>query len=368
MNYLRPTLLVVGLLILVVYFLGKLPAAPLVYSASGVASSTVESVIAIVPPPALDRRAYNEKMVKIANYGRLASTTGISATSTAWDAPGFSISSPKNPWPVKTAYPNAGALLPFNRVVAYYGNFYSTRMGILGEYPEAVVIQKLKTVVSEWEAADPETPVIPAVAYIAVTAQESAGADGKYRLRMPDDQIQQAIALADKIHGIVFLDVQPGLSTLQAEVPLLEKYLKMPQVHLALDPEFSMKTGARPGTVIGTMDATDVNYAANYLAGVVKANNIPPKMLLVHRFTQNMLTNYKKIKPLPEVQVVINMDGWGAGPNKTSIYGAYVQDEPVQFGGIKLFYKNDLKKPSTGLLTLKQLLKLKPQPIFVEYQ
>ena len=30
-------------------------------------------------------------------------------------------------------YPNPGALLPFHRIVAYYGNFYSTHMGVLGE-------------------------------------------------------------------------------------------------------------------------------------------------------------------------------------------------------------------------------------------
>ncbi len=99
---------------------------------------------------------------------------------------------------------------------------------------------------------------------------------------------------------MVFLDVQVGLSNLQTEIPLLEQYLKLPEVELAIDPEFSMKTGARPGTVIGTMDATDVNYAADYLAKIVKENAIPPKILLVHRFTEEMVTNYKNIRPSPK--------------------------------------------------------------------
>ena len=59
---------------------------------------------------------------------------------------------------------------------------------------------------------------------------------------------------------------------------------------IALDPEFYMKTGARPGTVVGTMDAVEINYAANYLADLVRENNLPPKILIVHRYTYKMLT------------------------------------------------------------------------------
>ncbi len=320
------------------------------------------------PVPVLDFFAYNQKMVELANYGTTTFDTGILATSSAWTATTSSISSPKNPWPVKTVYPSAGAILPFGRIVAYYGNFDSTAMGILGQYPPQEMIQKLEGVVATWQAADPTTPVIPALDYIAVTAQGIPGPDGKYRLRMPDDQIKEAISLADQMHGIVFLDIQVGLSNLQTEIPLLEAYLKMPEVELAIDPEFSMKTGARPGTVIGTFDAADINYAADYLSKIVKENNLPPKILLVHRFTEDMVTNYKKITPLPEVQIVMNMDGWSSPDKKIKVYNLVVTNEPVQFGGIKLFYKNDALPPSIGLLTPKETLSLKPAPIFVEYQ
>src|SRR5882757_2821565 len=120
---------------------------------------------------------------------------------------------------------------------------------------------------------------------------------------MPSKQIDSVITLAARIHALVFLDVQVGLSNVQAEIPVLEKYLKMPQVHLGIDPEFSMKTGKKPGTVIGTMDASDVNFVSNYLAGLAKANNLPPKILVVHRFTRPMITNYKNIKIHPDVQI-----------------------------------------------------------------
>jgi len=157
---------------------------------------------------------------------------------------------------------------------------------------------------------------VPAIHYIVAVAQAAAGKEGKYILRMPDDQIEHALDLASRIHGIVFLDVQVAQSTLQHELPQLEKYLKMPQVHLAIDPEFSMKHNERPGTVIGTFDAADINYAARYLADIVQTNHLPPKVLIVHRFTYDMVTNYKNIKPLPEVQIVMDMDGFGSKAKK----------------------------------------------------
>ncbi|MFA6297364.1 MAG: hypothetical protein WC629_02265 [Candidatus Paceibacterota bacterium] len=313
----------------------------------------ISDLLKDVPRPMLDKNLYDQKMLMLANNP----PTGTSSTSTI-----------KTKWPVKAVYPNGGALLPFNRIVAYYGNFYSTKMGALGEYPPEEMKKRLLVEVAKWKEADPKTLVIPAIHYIVSTAQGYAGDDGKYRLRMPDDQIQKAISLANDIHGVVFLDVQVGLSNVQTEVPILEKYLKLPNVHLALDPEFSMKTGAKPGTVIGTMDAKDINYATNFLADVVKKNNLDPKILIIHRFTQNMVTNYKEIKPLPEVQIVMDMDGWGPPPNKITTYKSFIQNEPVQFTGFKIFYKNDLKIKGSRMLTPKELMDLRPRPIYIQYQ
>jgi hypothetical protein len=241
-------------------------------------------------------------------------------------------------------------------------------MGVLGEYDEDVMLEKLKGEVDKWQIADPSTPVVPAIHYIAVTAQEGKGEDGKYRARMPYDQIDYAIELAKKVDGIVFIDLQVGQSTIEEELPIFEKYLKMPQVHLAIDPEFYMRGGARPGKYIGNMDAKEINYASDYLANLVKENDLPPKILVIHRFTVPMVTNYKDIKALPEVQVVMDMDGWGSPERKKNTYQRVIFGEPVQFAGFKLFYKNDLRAPSSGLMTPEQVLKLRPKPIYIQYQ
>ena len=234
-----------------------------------------------------------------------------------------------------------------------------------GELPKHQMLAKLKGEVANWQKADTSIPVMPALHYVAVTAQSNGG---KQRMRMPSKQIDTIISWAKEINALVFLDVQVGWSTLQEEIPELEKYLKIPNVHLGIDPEFSMKFGDIPGKRIGTFNSDDVNYTINYLAEIVKKNNLPPKILVVHRFTQGMVTNAMNINPTPEVQVLMDMDGWGDKILKKSTWLRYIKKEPVQFAGFKLFYKNDTKKNKNGLYTPQELLQFTPKPIYIQYQ
>lgn len=139
-----------------------------------------------------------------------------------------------------------------------------------------------------WQQDDTLTPVQPALHHIAVTAQRSPGASHKYRLRMPFHQIDRALEIAKKIEALVFLDIQVGHSTLKEEISALKKYLLTPPVHLGIDPEYSMKGGEVPCSIVGTFDASDINYSSEYLSRLVREHNLPPKILVVHRFTQNM--------------------------------------------------------------------------------
>mgnify|MGYP001574181376 CR=1 FL=1 len=330
-----------------------------------------QNIIVLSSIPSLDTVAYDKKLNELANNPPPPKpATKIVKDPKTGEKTIITIK-PKtviNLWPVKTVYPNTGAILPFSRIVAYYGNLYSKKMGVLGEYEEDEMLQRLDVEVKKWEEADPYIPVVPALHYIAVVAQNSPGADGKYRFRMPDKEIDKVLAVAEKVNAIVFLDFQVGFSTIQIELPLFEKYFKLSNVHLGMDPEFSMKSGIRPGKVVGTYDATDVNFAANYLAKIVKENNLPPKVLVVHRYTQKMLTNYQDIKPLPEVQIVMHMDGWGTMAKKIETYKNFIYPEPIQFTGFKLFYKNDVKTAGATLMTPDEVLKLSPQPIYIQYQ
>jgi len=270
-------------------------------------------------------------------------------------------------WPVKTAPQLPGAILPAHRIVAFYGNPLSKKMGILGELPPDQMLARFDKEIAAWAKADPTHPVQPALHLIAVVAQGFPGRDGKYRLRMTDSLVNMVYGWAQKRNAILFLDVQVGHSTVQEELPRLVPFLSRPNVMLGIDPEFSMKGGEKPGTKIGTMSASDVNFAINLLSGLVKQYKLPPKVLIVHRFTRKMLTDAKGIKLDPNVQVVINMDGWGQPWLKYDSYRAYVEAEPVQFTGFKLFYHNDTKK-GDPLLTPPEVLMLNPKPLYIQYQ
>jgi hypothetical protein len=329
-------------------------------------------------PEKLDKEDYDKRILNLAQYtepkylevkdpetGEVTQELdGVKATFSEK----FNAIVPGENWPAKAVYPNGGAILPFYRVLAYYGNFYSTRMGILGEFEKDEVIRRLFEEKENWEKADPNTPVMPAIHYIAMVAQGDAGSDGMYRNVMPDEEIEKAYDMAKEIDAILFLDIQVGLSTLDKELHKFNKFLERPEVHFGIDPEFSMKGGEKPGTVIGSFNADDINYTINWMSEIVKEHNLPPKILVIHRFTDKMVKNYEQIKPTPEVQVVMDMDGWGPTSLKYGTYSRVITPEPVQFSGVKIFYKNDLKEPSTGLWQPETVLDLTPAPIYIQYQ
>ncbi len=341
-------------------------------------SETTPEIVAPAWPLPLDTAEYDKRLLVLANYIAPKSPTPTGTTSSTTPPvlkptlPTYSSSSnvtiDGKRWPASALYPHGGAILPFKRILSYYGNFYSRHMGILGEYEPDEVLRRLNATKVLWEQADPTTPIQLAIEYIAMVAQADAGRDGMYRAMMPATEIEKSYALAKKADAILILDMQIGLSTIEKELPKFKTYLERSEVHLALDPEFSMKTGDKPGTVIGSFNAADINYVIDYMSTIVRENKLPPKVLLVHRFTQNMVKNAEQITPTPEVQVIMVMDGWGSKDLKRGTYAQVIQPEPVQFAGLKIFYKNDLKAPSTGIFTPTEALQLNPKPIFIQYQ
>jgi hypothetical protein len=300
----------------------------------------------------------------------IAAARGAAAQATAAHKPPHKSAAPvdstkpKRPipvWPVVPTLP--GALLPSSRIVAFYGNPLSTGMGILGAIPPEQMLNKLAETAKEWQQADSTHIVRPALQLIATVAQNHKGVDGLYRVRHSDSLIAKVAGWAESRNWLMFLDVQVGWSTVPAELQRFIPWLRKPWVHLALDPEFAMYDGRIPGLKFGTLDAKDINYAIDFLAKIVDEEHLPPKVLVVHRFTDDMLTNYKLIKRDPRVQVVIDMDGNGGPAVKKHMYDIIVAPHPVQFTGFKLFYKQD--QPMT---TLAQVLALQPIPVYIQYQ
>ena len=268
-------------------------------------------------------------------------------------------------WPVKGPAPLPGSILPAKRIVAFYGNPLSRRMGILGELDSTAMLRALDAEVAAWNRVDPAHPVQPALHMIVLTADPNPGTSGKYRTRHDSAQIEKVYRWAQSRHALMFVDLQVGHSTLQAELPWIEKFLVRPDVHLGIDPEFSMKTGAVPGKKIGTYDAADINYATRYLANLVDKYRLPPKVLVVHRFTPGGVTNTRKIVLDPRVQIVMDMDGFGPPWMKRDTYWRDIKKEPVQFTGWKQFTKTRNDRPPTPR---GDILRLWPSPLYIQLQ
>jgi hypothetical protein len=64
----------------------------------------------------------------------------------------------------------------------------------------------------------------------------------------------------------------------------------------------------------------------------------------------------------------MHMDGWGGPGKKLGTYRYFIHDEPVQFTGFNIFYKNDLKEKPYRLLTPGELVRLRPMPMYIQYQ
>jgi hypothetical protein len=238
-------------------------------------------------------------------------------------------------------------------------------MGILGELAPEEMLRKLDAEIAAWNRIDPAHPAQPALHLIVLVADAHPGPSGKYRTRHDSAMIEKVYGWARSRNALLFLDLQVGQSTLQQELPWVEKFLMHPDVHLGIDPEFSMKNGGVPGRRIGTYDAADINYATRFLAGLVDKHALPPKVLVVHRFTPGGVTNARKITLDPRVQIVMHMDGFGPPWMKRDTYWRDIKREPVQFTGWKQFTKAKNDRPPTPR---GDILRLWPAPLYIQIQ
>jgi hypothetical protein len=252
------------------------------------------------------------------------------------------------------------------RLIAFYGTPLSTRLGPLGATPPDQMLAALKGQTARWQAADPATPTKCAFDLITVIVQGSPGKSGLYRNRTAPEVIEKTLKLARSAGCILILDLQVGWSNVPDELPPLLPFLAQPDVHLALDPEWDMPPGVKPGSQIGTMTAADINVAVDTLHRLVIENKLPPKLLVVHRFRPFMVTDPSTINVAATVRLVANMDGFGPPAQKINGYSVARAGMPTKLGGFKLFFKLD--RP---LLEPKNLVPtgvVNPAPVFINYQ
>lgn len=247
-------------------------------------------------------------------------------------------------------------------LVTWYGNPRTAKMGVLGAATGTARADALR---AQADAYAPHTTKSVAKAYhlVAVIAQCDAGRDGLYRRRETADVIDALLAEARANGFLLILDIQVGRSTVADEVAALSRYLREPDVHLAVDPEFAMGDCEIPGRTIGAHAAADVNDAIDALEQHIRESRLPPKVLIVHQFRLDMLPDKKRIRSSASVDLVLDMDGFGNRALKRASYRAVMAQGALAFAGIKLFYRQD-----TNLFAPADVLALQPVPSVVIYQ
>lgn len=251
-------------------------------------------------------------------------------------------------------------LFPTYRMVALYGTDADERLGALGEQSPEAAAARLADVLAPYEAGD--RPVLGAFELIATIALASPGDDGLYRSVGSSERVRRYLDVARQ-HGYhLVLDIQPGRSDFPTEVARHEQFLREPDVHVALDPEWRMGPDEVPGELVGQVSASEVNEVARYLADIVAEEGLPQKMLIVHQFQDRMITERHDLIAPPELAVNIHMDGFGTREQKLETYSV-TRAEPPLWNGFKLFYDEDI-----DIFSPADVLALDPVPDFISYQ
>ncbi len=251
-------------------------------------------------------------------------------------------------------------IFPRFRVVAFYGAPQDDELGELGIGTPASAGRRLVRQARPY--ARRTRPVLPAMELLATVANRDPGTDGLYRSRQSDAVIRRYLKAARRIRALLVLDIQPGHADFLTEAQHLRRWLREPDVGLALDPEWHTP-GAVPGTQIGSTTAQDVNAVSSWLAGIVRERRLPQKLFVVHQFTPDMIGDKQAVARPPELAVTMNVDGFGNRANKVSKYHLFTHDGVRFNDGFKLFYKEDV-----GLMKPRSVLGLTPPPDLIVYE
>ncbi|WP_205208185.1 MULTISPECIES: hypothetical protein [unclassified Arthrobacter] len=299
------------------------------------------------------------------------STTTASPSPAAGATPsgGPSVSPTPSPSPTPTPepleLPRGGTdLFPDYRLVGFSGHPTSEGMGRLG-------IGDIDERVDEMELLGEQyadgRKVMPVLELITVVVQASPGADGLYRAAANDDFISSYLEAARRHDALLLLNVQPGRSTMTAEVELLEKWLLEPDVGLALDPEWDITGDQLPGVSYGQTSGEEIDQIATYLDDLVTEHELPQKALVFHQVAPSVVTNEAAVREYDGVEVIKSVDGIGAPGSKIETYNQLMlQLPPTVNPGFKLFFEEDAV---LGPLMLPpEVLGLDPKPDYVLYE
>lgn len=271
----------------------------------------------------------------------------------------------KPPPPPPFHYPDGGqTLMPDYRLVALYGEPNAPVLGALGQQPMDATIARAKDIAASYQPYS-TTPIMPALEIMATIASASPTANNDYSNEVSPSVLQPWIDAARTAGVYVILDLQPGRADFLTQAKEYQSLLSQPNVGLALDPEWRVGPTQIPLQSRGSVDISEVNATADWLATLTAQDKLPQKLFILHQFRLSAITNRAALDTShTNLAYVIQMDGQGAQSVKDSTWQTILQNAPanVQFGW-KNFYVKD-----SPTLTPQQTMALQPQPWYVSYE
>jgi hypothetical protein len=256
--------------------------------------------------------------------------------------------------------PGGGQVLfPGRRMVALYGHPGDPGLGVLGEQPVDAAIVRAQQLAASYQGLVGE-PVVPAFEIIVTVATGATGSRAH-----PVDKFRPWVEAAGQAGVYVVLDLQPGDQHFLAQARQYEELLRYPHVGLALDPEWRVQPGRRHMVQIGSVDAAEINEVGQWLAQLTRDHHLPQKVLMLHQFRLDMITNRSAlVTDYDELRVVIHADGFGSPGAKHNTWHTLHLDAPTDIAwGWKNFYDED--KPT---FSPQETLDVSPEIVFVSYQ
>jgi hypothetical protein len=305
----------------------------------------------------------------------LAGTSGASASSAPASsnpptpvptATGKPTPNPSAPKPAQATLPRGGReVFPRYRLVGYAGVTGASTLGRLGTGP---LDQRVAEIERQAKPYADGREVLPVVEVIATIVQGSPGRDGKYRVRLTDAQIAKYHKAARKHRAVMLLNLQPGRSEFITEAKAFHKWLREPDVGVALDPEWAMDHGQRPGGAYGHTTGAELDEVARYLSGLVKQYNLPEKVLVYHQVARSVVRKESSLKDHDGIVLIKSVDGLGhPGPKKNTYRVVNNSTPKFVHAGFKLFFTED-RRHGGRLMTAQEVLGLKPRPEYVMFE
>jgi hypothetical protein len=261
--------------------------------------------------------------------------------------------------------PGGGQVLfPMRRLVALYGHPGAPGLGALGQQGLQASIARARNVAAAYRALS-RVPVIPAFEIIATVAEAHPGFDGNYSYQSPVASLLPWVRRATAAGIYVIVDLQPGRASLLAQARMYQSLLELPDVGLALDPEWKLQPGQVPLQQIGSVSISEVNSVIRWLADLTAQYQLPQKLLVLHQFRLSMIRNEQRLDTRYEdLAILIHMDGQGTSAEKQQTWAAVTRAAPAGvFFGWKNFYTED-----HPMMSPRQTIARTPQLSMISYQ